>query len=157
MFTSVRARPDVLRPRFVVMRTTPLDAREPYAENERGYAEHAGDDEKQTVSFEQRAPDRQAFHHHAGEAFGDLPDVGGRAVQRGHITRDIVFSQDGRRMFVSVGSATNDGEGMGKRDAAAIARWEAAHGLGSAWGRETDRAAVLVFDPDGRLWNLQAP
>ena len=79
----------------------------------------------------------------------DLPGVGGRAVQRGHITRDIVFSQDGRRMFVSVGSATNDGEGMGKRDAAAIARWEAAHGLGSAWGPETDRAAVLVFDPDG--------
>ena len=53
-------------------------------------------------------------------------------------------------MFVSVGSASNDGEGMGKRDAAAIARWEAQHGLGSAWGNETDRAAVLVFDPEGR-------
>jgi glucose/arabinose dehydrogenase len=79
----------------------------------------------------------------------DLAGAGGRSVQRGHITRDIVFSQDGRKMFVSVGSASNDGEGMGKRDAAAIARWEAAHGLGSAWGPETDRAAVLVFDPDG--------
>jgi Glucose / Sorbosone dehydrogenase len=42
------------------------------------------------------------------------------------------------------------GEAMGKRDAAAIARWEAEHGLGSAWGNETDRAAVLVFDPAGR-------
>jgi hypothetical protein len=71
-------------------------------------------------------------------------------VQRGHITRDIVFSKDGRQMFVSVGSASNDGEGMGKRDAAAIARWQAEHGLGSAWGNETDRAAVLVFDPEGR-------
>jgi glucose/arabinose dehydrogenase len=80
----------------------------------------------------------------------DLPGAGGRAVQRGHITRDIVFSPDGRQMFVSVGSATNDGEGMGKRDAAAIARWQAAHGLGGAWGADTDRAAVLVFDPDGR-------
>src|SRR5262245_59766214 len=80
----------------------------------------------------------------------DLPHAGGRSVQRGHITRDIVFSRDGRQMFVSVGSASNAGEGMGKRDAAAIARWEAAHGLGSAWGNETDRAAVLVFDPDGR-------
>ena len=39
---------------------------------------------------------------------------------------------------------------MGKRDAAAIARWEAGHGLGSAWGNETDRAAVLVFDPEGK-------
>jgi glucose/arabinose dehydrogenase len=79
----------------------------------------------------------------------DLAGAGGRSVQRGHITRDIVFSQDGRKMFVSVGSASNDGEGMGKRDAAGIARWEAAHGLGSAWGAEADRAAVLVFDPDG--------
>src|SRR5262249_20232895 len=76
----------------------------------------------------------------------DLPHAGGRSVQRGHITRDIVFSKDGRQMFVSVGSASNDGDGMGKRDAAAIARWEAEHGLGSAWGNETDRAAVLVFD-----------
>jgi glucose/arabinose dehydrogenase len=79
----------------------------------------------------------------------DLAGPGGRAVQRGHITRDIVFSKDGRQMFVSVGSATNDGEGMGKRDAAAIAHWDAQHGLGSAWGIETDRAAVLVFDPEG--------
>jgi glucose/arabinose dehydrogenase len=38
----------------------------------------------------------------------------GRSVQRGHITRDIVFSKDGRQMFVSVGSASNDGEGMEK-------------------------------------------
>ena len=79
----------------------------------------------------------------------DLAGAGGRTAQRGHITRDIVFSKDGRQMFVSVGSATNDGEGMGKRDAGAIARWEAQHGLGSAWGNETDRAAVLVFDPEG--------
>jgi hypothetical protein len=28
----------------------------------------------------------------------------------------------------------------GKRNATAIARWEAEHGLGSAWGNETDRA-----------------
>jgi glucose/arabinose dehydrogenase len=49
-----------------------------------------------------------------------------------------------------VGSASNDGEGIGKRDAAAIARWEAEHGLGSAWCNETDRAAVLVFDPAGK-------
>jgi glucose/arabinose dehydrogenase len=26
----------------------------------------------------------------------------------------------------------------------------AAHGLGATWGRETDRAAVLAFDPEGR-------
>jgi glucose/arabinose dehydrogenase len=58
----------------------------------------------------------------------DLPLAKGRGVQRGHITRDLAFSNDGRQMFVSVGSVSNDGEGMEKRAPAAIARWEAAHG-----------------------------
>jgi glucose/arabinose dehydrogenase len=81
---------------------------------------------------------------------GELPHVRGRGVQRGHITRDILFSKDGRQMLVSVGSASNVAEKMSKRDAAAIARWEQEHGLGTAWDDETDRAAVLAFDPDGR-------
>jgi glucose/arabinose dehydrogenase len=80
----------------------------------------------------------------------DLAGPGGRSVQRGHITRDIVFSADGRQMFISVGSATNIGEGMDKRNARAIARWEAEHGLGTTWGNETDRAVVLAFDPEGK-------
>jgi hypothetical protein len=68
----------------------------------------------------------------------------------GHITRDLAFSDDGRRMFVSVGSAGDVGEGMRKRGAAEIARWEAEHGLGAAWDDDTDRADVLAFDPDGK-------
>jgi glucose/arabinose dehydrogenase len=79
-----------------------------------------------------------------------LAGAGSSAVQRGHITRDIVFSQNGQQMFVSVGSASNVGEEMGRRDKAMVARWDSEHGLGSAWGNETDRAAVLVFDPDGK-------
>ena len=46
----------------------------------------------------------------------------------GHWTRDVAFSLDGKRMFVSVGSASNVAEG------------------GSD---ERDRAEVLVFDPEG--------
>ena len=79
-----------------------------------------------------------------------LAGAGSSAVQRGHITRDIAFSQNGQQMFVSVGSASNVGEEMGRRDTAMIARWDMEHGLGCAWGNETDRAAVLVFDPDGK-------
>ena len=78
-----------------------------------------------------------------------LASAGGPAVQRGHITRDLAFSKDGRQMFVSIGSASNNGEGMGRRNAGAIARWEAANGLGSAWGNDTGRALVLAFNPDG--------
>jgi len=46
----------------------------------------------------------------------------------GHATRDIVFSSDGSKMFVSVGSASNDQEG----------------GVDEAW-----RADILEFAPNG--------
>jgi hypothetical protein len=68
----------------------------------------------------------------------------------GHTTRDIVFSLDGKRMFVSVGSQSNVAEGIGKKSPDQIRAWEAAHGLGAAWGFEERRAAVLVFDPEGK-------
>ncbi len=64
----------------------------------------------------------------------------------GHSTRDIAFSPDGKRLFVSVGSGSNVAETMSKKTAAEIQSWEAAHGLGAAWDAETDRAAVLEFD-----------
>jgi glucose/arabinose dehydrogenase len=68
----------------------------------------------------------------------------------GHWTRDIAFSPDGKRMFVSVGSGSNDAEGMPHWNAEQIKEWEAAHGLGAAWGSEAGRADVLVFNPDGQ-------
>jgi glucose/arabinose dehydrogenase len=49
--------------------------------------------------------------------------------QGGHWTRDVAFSLDGKRMFVSVGSGSNVAEGDSD---------------------ERDRADVLVFDPEGR-------
>jgi glucose/arabinose dehydrogenase len=67
----------------------------------------------------------------------------------GHSTRDVAFSPDGKTMFVSIGSASNAGEFMGRLDPAALAAWTAAHPPGAAWGIETDRADVLAFDPDG--------
>jgi glucose/arabinose dehydrogenase/cytochrome c2 len=72
------------------------------------------------------------------------------ATAGGHTTRDIVFSPDGTRMFISVGSASNAGEQIGRRTPAEIMAWEAEHGLGAAWGNETHRANILVTDPEGR-------
>lgn len=69
----------------------------------------------------------------------------------GHFTRDIAFAPDGSRMFVSVGSSTNVADGMSKKTAAEVARWEAQHGLGAAWDAETDRAAVFVYAVDSPL------
>jgi glucose/arabinose dehydrogenase/cytochrome c2 len=71
------------------------------------------------------------------------PTAGG-----GHFTRDIAFSSDGKRMFISVGSQSNVAETMPKKKPDEIQAWEAGHGLGAAWGTETNRADVLVFEVD---------
>jgi glucose/arabinose dehydrogenase len=66
----------------------------------------------------------------------------------GHSTRDIAFSADGRRLFVSVGSASNVAENMSKKPAADLPPWEAQYGVGAGWDAESGRAAVLVADID---------
>ena len=69
---------------------------------------------------------------------------------RGHWTRDIAFSPDGRTMFISVGSGSNIAEDMPTLPGAELAAFAASHVRGAAWGPEENRADVLAFDPDGR-------
>jgi glucose/arabinose dehydrogenase len=64
----------------------------------------------------------------------------------GHSTRNIVFTGDNKRMLVSVGSASNDAEGMERTTGGLQARQPA---LGASWGTESQRAAVLAFNADG--------
>ncbi|KWV45725.1 sorbosone dehydrogenase [Bradyrhizobium macuxiense] len=73
----------------------------------------------------------------------------------GHSTRDIVFTSDDKRMLVSVGSASNAGEGLGQPPEG-VEAWKRDRALGAAWGSETDRAVVLAFDPDGKNKTLFA-
>ena len=68
----------------------------------------------------------------------------------GHSTRDIAFSRDGKRMFVSVGSSSQVGDGLEEKSPADIKAFEADHGLGASWGFETNRADILVTDPEGK-------
>jgi glucose/arabinose dehydrogenase len=70
-------------------------------------------------------------------------------ARRGHITRDIAFSADGTKMFVSVGSASNAGENLRRLAPAVLQHWISEHPLGAAWGAETERADLLEFDPQG--------
>jgi glucose/arabinose dehydrogenase len=67
----------------------------------------------------------------------------------GHSTRDVAFSLDDKRLFVSVGSGSNVAEGMPTKTPDEVRAWEAEHGRGSAWGYEANRANVLVTTPDG--------
>jgi glucose/arabinose dehydrogenase/cytochrome c2 len=89
-----------------------------------------------------RYPYQSGDTHPRGEAetIAELPSGGG------HITRDIAFSPDGKQLFVSVGSASNVAEQIAKKSPDEIRAWESAHGLGAAWGNETNRAAVLAYD-----------
>jgi glucose/arabinose dehydrogenase len=82
---------------------------------------------------------------------GDLPDGG-------HVTRDIAFSPDGKRLYLAVGSASNNAaeRGFGTAPPEGIAAWEAAHGLGAAWSYETNRAGVLAYDSDGKNGRMYA-
>lgn len=67
----------------------------------------------------------------------------------GHSTRDIVFSPDGKRLFISVGSASNVAESQPEKTPAEIQEWEKTTAKGAMWGNETNRADLLVCDPEG--------
>jgi glucose/arabinose dehydrogenase/cytochrome c2 len=68
----------------------------------------------------------------------------------GHATRDILFSPDGRRLLVSVGSSSNVAQNMPKKTAAEAKEWDQAHGVGATWDEEENRADVLVLDVDSK-------
>lgn len=69
-----------------------------------------------------------------------VPDIpsGGFLRGGGHWTRDVAFANDGRKMFVSVGSHSNDAESSGD-DA-----------------REKNRADILEYNPDGSGFRIFA-
>jgi glucose/arabinose dehydrogenase len=72
----------------------------------------------------------------------ELPSGGG------HVTRDIAFSADGTKLYISVGSASNvDAERADLKDMQAA---EKERGLGASIGNEAWRADVLVTSPDGK-------
>lgn len=58
----------------------------------------------------------------------DIPSGNERVGGGGHWTRDLEFSPDGKTLYVSVGSRSNNDDDK----------------------RETRRAAILAFDPDGK-------
>lgn len=68
----------------------------------------------------------------------------------GHTTRTLAFSKDDKTLLLSIGSATNVATEIGATPPEPLPQWEAKHGVGGAWGVETDRATVMAFDVDGK-------
>jgi glucose/arabinose dehydrogenase len=96
------------------------------------------------------------FHYRNGDLHaGDKPEVIVPSLPHGgHWTRDIAFSVDDTKMFISVGSASNDAESIiafnlaSPRQLLAFLRQKINDVLvGSA--DEIERADVLVFNPKG--------
>jgi len=94
------------------------------------------------VRFPYRAGETKA----AGPAEVVVPSL---PSGRGHWTRDLTFSGDGKTLFVSVGSASNDADEMPDAPPEGLSAFVAKHASGAAWGAEENRADVLAFDPDG--------
>lgn len=68
----------------------------------------------------------------------------------GHATRDLAFSPDGKRMFVSVGSQSNIAQQIARKPVAEAQAFDRARGAtGATWDSEENRAAVLVASPTG--------
>ncbi|MGZ3305809.1 MAG: c-type cytochrome, partial [Asticcacaulis sp.] len=89
------------------------------------------------------------YPYHAGDqkASGAAETVVAHlATGGGHTSRDIIFTPDGKSMYVSVGSASNVADEMNKTPPDG---WVAGHGIGQPWGSEEGRAMVLRFNPDG--------
>lgn len=99
------------------------------------------------VRFPYQAGDLQA-RGPAEIVVSDIP-AGGRLTGGGHWTRDVVFSRDGSKMFVSVGSRSNDAERFARLPLPDAIQFGKLHGIGTILGSEEHRADVLEFNPDG--------
>jgi glucose/arabinose dehydrogenase len=73
-----------------------------------------------------------------------------RDTSGGHVTRTLAFSKDGKTCSCRSARPPTSPRSIGATPPQPLAQWEAKHGLGGAWGEETDRATVLAFDPDGK-------
>jgi len=83
-----------------------------------------------------------------------------------HYGRDLAFSPDGKRLYLSVGSGSNVAQDMfpephwtmhpEPRNVDGLAAWVKLKPLGAAWDTEELRADVLSFDPDGKNMKIVA-
>src|SRR5689334_6519164 len=72
---------------------------------------------------------RFAYQTGAQRASGKPQQVANLPPGGGHYTRDVAFSVNGKRMFVSVGSRSNVATDMAKKSPEEIQAWEAQAGL----------------------------
>jgi len=107
-----------------------------------------------TVNAVARFPYRSGDLKARGPAEVVIPQLAD--TRKYHSTRDILFSPDGTRMYVSVGSGSNVAEEVARKTPDETRAWAADHALGADWGGEVNRADVLTADPDGKNLKVYA-
>ena len=90
------------------------------------------------------------------KAAGDPETIVDSIPASHHWTRDIVFSPDGKTLYLSVGSGSNVAQDMTREPDGGLDAWAKSKPLGAAWGSEDGRADVLAFDPDGKNGRIVA-
>jgi glucose/arabinose dehydrogenase len=94
---------------------------------------------------------RYPYRSGAVQAVGPAEVIVSNIPTERHWTRDLAVSRDGKRLFLSVGSASNLGvASMPDMTLDNIRQHEKTHGRGAAWGKEENRAVVREFDPEGK-------
>lgn len=98
------------------------------------------------------------FPYKAGDlkASGKAETVISGIPSEHHWTRDIVFSPDGKTLYLSVGSGSNIAEPVTGLPEGGIEKWAKEKPLGLMWGEEENRADVLAYDPDGKNMRVLA-
>ncbi|MBN9269294.1 MAG: beta-propeller fold lactonase family protein, partial [Mesorhizobium sp.] len=82
------------------------------------------------------------FAYRAGDlkATGRAETIIDNIPSNHHWTRDIVFSPDGKTLYLSVGSGSNVAEGMARKPQGGLDAWIKSKPLGASWGSEEGRA-----------------
>jgi glucose/arabinose dehydrogenase len=98
------------------------------------------------------------FPYKSGDlkAGGSPETIVDKIIWTHHWTRDLVFSPDGKQMFVSVGSGSNVALDMFPEPFEGMDEFNKTHPIGATWDTEEYRANVLVYDPDGKNRKIYA-
>ena len=86
------------------------------------------------------------------KASGKAEEIVEKIPSTHHWMRDIGFSPDGKRMFLSVGSGSNVAQDMFPEPQieGGLKAWKKTKPLGAAWDTEERRADVLSLTPEGK-------
>jgi glucose/arabinose dehydrogenase len=92
------------------------------------------------------------------KASGEPEEIVDNIPEAHHWTRDIVFSADGSKLYLAVGSGSNIALDMSPEPwvEGGLEAWKKEKPLGATWDTEERRADVISYDPDGKNEKIYA-